>query len=283
MSEVRDEISRSIKLKKDWLLGFLVGNIILYSCLLPLIGFSSINGPLFSVMIIIIYGAVETILFFGCKQYSWPVSVTFRVLIGIHDFILFLVYAVLAVQGPNKYERCVEYRYYSDSGYQESEEMKHFSIKDSLLFNFTKKMSRVKSYLSHWWPKKGRCTFLPTPRGYSDDCKDLTNFSACCCFLFTINFVVNVIIISIYAVQPESTCCASNPNSCCPCCRPTPVQAVVVNGSNIPMQFRDEIVIEFLDFFKNSELLVWLIWITFTTPRYRLQSKRKTVLFYNFI
>ena len=138
MSEVRDEISRSIKLKKDWLLGFLVGNIILYSCLLPLIGFSSINGPLFSVMIIIIYGAVETILFFGCKQYSWPVSVTFRVLIGIHDFILFLVYAVLAVQGPNKYERCVEYRYYSDSGYQESEEMKHFSIKDSFLFNFTK-------------------------------------------------------------------------------------------------------------------------------------------------
>ena len=138
MSEVRDEISRSIKLKKDWLLGFLVGNIILYLCLLPLIGLSSINGPLFSVMIIIIYGAVETILFFGCKQYSWPVSVTFRVLIGIHDFILFLVYAVLAVQGPNKYERCVEYRYYSESGYQGSEEKKHFSIKDSLLFNFTK-------------------------------------------------------------------------------------------------------------------------------------------------
>ena len=190
MSEVRDEISQSIKLKKDWLLGFLVANVILYLCLLPLVGLSSINGPLFSVMIIIIYGAVETILFFGCKQYSWPVSATFRVLIGIHDFILFLVYAVLAVQGPDKYRRCVEYRYDSYSG-------------------------------------------------YSSDCEDLTNFSACCCFLFTINFVVNVIIISIYAIQPESTCCAPNPNSCCPCCRPTPVQAVVVNGSGIPMQWRD--------------------------------------------
>merc|ERR1712154_59034 len=95
-------------------------------------------------MIIIIYAAVETILFFGCKQYSWPVSCTFRVLIGIHDFILFLVYAVLAVQGSDKYR--VEYQY---------------------------------DYENHY-------------NGHTNKCEDLTNFSACCCFLFTINFIVNV-------------------------------------------------------------------------------------------
>ena len=89
--------SNRYKRERIALLSLIIVNFIFYSVFLIWLPVASgYIYPVYSVPIIAVYYIIEASLFFGCNQYSWAATLTFRIFWLLHDFSYFVTYAVIA-------------------------------------------------------------------------------------------------------------------------------------------------------------------------------------------
>ena len=86
------------------LIGLLVVNFSTYVVILILSSLTDmLNTALYSTPIITGYYILEGSFFFGCQAYNWPCTLTFRIILLLHDFAYFITYALFAAFYPPTY------------------------------------------------------------------------------------------------------------------------------------------------------------------------------------
>ena len=96
------------------LLGLLVVNFLVYVAVLIPLSLKAppdisnplklqVPTPIFTIPIIAGYYILEGSLFFGCRAFIWPFTLTFRIIWMLHDFTYFFTYAVEASWNKGAY------------------------------------------------------------------------------------------------------------------------------------------------------------------------------------